>query len=546
MFINESVEENLRFLIFEVQKQLDRTAEYIREPQLELLDSILSRDDYIDNLKTNIQRKCFSSVSVQGNNSPARAETLKAIVVVAANLEKIADFCEKSIRQLTYIEHEDILKKYNFEALFEQVRAGIGLIEDVILNDEATKAITICRIENRIDELYGDMFRRILTDLSRGEKTQSLVTTLFIARYIERMGDSLLNIGEAAMSAFLGERIKIDQFDALEETLSEAELNPRMVDLSLKAMGETNSGCRIDLVSSFDEEQNATMVIFKEGRREKLQREKAGVDYWDAMMPGIAPTIYAHHQDGDMGAILFEYLNGMTFEQILLNGDTRDLKAALGHLTATLGADWRKTRQKTDKPVDFVQQIRNRLTDIYAVHPGFAAQCGVLGGITIPSYEDLLSMAETLEPELQAPFQVLVHGDFNIDNVIFDTKTKRIRFIDLHRASMKDYVQDVSVFLVSNYRLQIFDPPIRERINQTILTFKQFAADFANEVGDKTFERRLALGIARSFVTSTRFVLDETFAQDMLMRSRFLLEGLMGATGRRAAKYKLPEEVLIG
>jgi len=546
MFINESVEENLRFLIFEVQKQLERTAEYICEPKLELLDSILSRDDYIDNLKTNIQRKCFSSVSSLNNGGAARAESLKAIVIVAANLEKIADFCEKSIRQLTYIEHEDILKKYDFAELFEQVRYGVSLIEDVILNDEATMAITLCRVEHRIDELYGEMFKLILVDLSRGEKTQSLVTTLFIARYIERMGDSLLNIGEAAMSAFLGERIKIDQFDALEETLSEADFNPQITDLSLTAMGETNSGCRIDLVSSRNENSNATMVIFKEGRREKLQREKAGVDYWDAMMPGIAPAIYAHHQDGDTGAILFEYLNGSTFEKILLNGDAYELNTALTHLTETLRADWRKTQQKTAAPVDFVQQIRSRLGDIYAVHPEFTAQQGVLGGVVIPSFEDLLSMAEVMEKELHVPFQVLVHGDFNIDNVIFDPKTKRVRFIDLHRAAMKDYVQDVSVFLVSNFRLQIFDPPIRERINQTIRDFKGFASDFALEVGDKTFERRLALGIARSFVTSTRFVLDEAFAQDMLMRSRFLLEGLTANTGRRVVKYKLPEEVLIG
>jgi hypothetical protein len=139
-----------------------------------------------------------------------------------------------------------------------------------------------------------------------------------------------------------------------------------------------------------------------------------------------------------------------------------------------------------------------------------------------------------------------VHGDFNIDNVIFDSKTDRIRFIDLHRAAMKDYVQDVSVFLVSNYRLPVFETPLRRRIHQSITSFKTFAADFADEIGDKTFERRLALGVARSFVTSSRFVLDEDFSQDMILRARFLLESVVADNGRRRTKYRLPEEVLIG
>lgn len=546
MFINEGVEENLRFLVIEVQKQMDRTVNYIRDPNLELLDSILSRDDYIDNLKTAIQRKCFSSAAAGSNGDPARAESLKTVVTVAANLERIADFCEKIVRQLTYIEDEDVLRKYDFGPLFDDVIEGVAMVEDVVLGDDFNTAIQLCRIEHRIDEHYAEMFAEILADLGHGRRTQSLVTTLFIARYLERMGDSLLNIGEAAMSAFLGEQIKIGQYDVLDETLEAAHLKPMSGDVTLEAVGETKSGCRIDLVSAKNADDSAQMVIFKEGARKKLAREKAGVDYWDALMPGIAPAIYAHHQSGDSGALLFEYLDGATFEQILLKSSNREMDEALHHISSTLRTVWRKTLKKSDEPVAFVKQIRDRLDDIYSVHPGFAEQHGHVGDVTVPAFTDLLQRAEAVEQTLKPPPLVLVHGDFNVDNVIFDAKSKRVRLIDLHRAAMKDYIQDVSVFLVSNYRLPVFDAVVRRRINQTISSFKAFAADFADEIDDKTFERRLALGVARSFVTSTRFVLDEEFAQDMLLRSRFLLESVVADKGRRASKYRMPEEVLIG
>ena len=549
MFVNEGVEENLRFLVIEVQKQLDRTVDYIRDPNLALLDSILSRDDYIDNLKTAIQRKCFSNAAngVNGaNDDAARAESLKTVVVVASNLERIADFCEKIVRQLTYIEDEDVLKKYNFDELFAAVIEGVALIEDVVLRDNFKTALVLCRIEDRIDSLYAAMFSEILAELSLGRRTQSLVTALFIARYLERMGDALLNIGEAAMSSFLGEQIKIGQYDVLEATLEAAHLKTEFGDVALETVGETKSGCRIDRVSARNADDSSQMVIFKEGARKKLAREKAGVDYWDALMPGIAPAIYAHQQSGDNAALLFEHLEGATFEQILMTGSIRELDAALRQICITLRTVWRKTQQPCAENAGFVAQIRARLDDISSVHPDFAEKTSRINDVSAPAFLDLLDQAEAIENATRTPKQVLVHGDFNVDNVIFNPKTQRVRFIDLHRAAMKDYVQDVSVFLVSNYRLPVFEPLLRARIHQAISGFKAFAADFADEIGDKTFERRLALGVARSFITSTRFVLDEDFSEDMILRARFLLESVVADRGRRGSKYRLPEEVLLG
>jgi len=545
MYINDSVEENLRFLILEVQKQLERTSAYIREPTLELLDSVLSRDDYIDNLKTIIQRRCFSSVANLDKDETNTVDAFKAVNIVASNLERIADFCEKILRQLTYIEDEEILDRYTFDGLFEEVLKGVSLVPEAVLQGNATVAISLCRIEARIDEIYAEMFQNILLELKTGERIQSLITALFIARYLERMGDSLLNIGEAAISAFLGERIKIEQLDVLNDSLEAAELNPEISDLSLKTMGETKSGCKIDLVSGNLEGDGATMVIFKEGHRKKLELEKAGVDYWDALMPGIAPTIYAHRQAENSAALLFEYLSGQTFEQILLSGSKTELANALECLVETLSKVWLKTKRPMAVPSNFVEQIRGRLDDIYTVHPGFAETKAVLGHIDILSFEELLLRAADIEQNLAPPFSVLTHGDLNVDNIIFDPKKKRLRFIDLHRSSYNDYVQDISVFMVSNFRLQVFDAPIRRRIGRVIHNFHAHTSKFANGVKDQSFELRLGLGLARSFVTSTRFVLDEKRARDMLLRARYLLETITNMNPGQYRKFKVPEEVIL-
>jgi len=59
-------------------------------------------------------------------------------------------------------------------------------------------------------------------------------------------------------------------------------------------------------------------------------------------------------------------------------------------------------------------------------------------------------------------------------------------------------------------------------------------------MNDKTFNIRLALGLARSFVTSTRFILDKTLAQAMYIRSRYLIESVLKTPPNQISKYKLP------
>jgi hypothetical protein len=110
-----------------------------------------------------------------------------------------------------------------------------------------------------------------------------------------------------------------------------------------------------------------------------------------------------------------------------------------------------------------------------------------------------------------------------------------------------DYVQDISVFMVSIYRLQILDLQLRRRILSLARDFYRFASRYASKVGDEGFELRLGLGLARSFATSTRFILDKSLARAMFLRSRFLLEQIVAADPKKAAEYQVPiEEIFVG
>ena len=89
------------------------------------------------------------------------------------------------------------------------------------------------------------------------------------------------------------------------------------------------------------------------------------------------------------------------------------------------------------------------------------------------------------------------------------------------------------------------------QIRQNILCFAyqiyQYARRFAKNHQDLTFELRLALGLARSFATSTRFILDKSLARAMFYRSRYIIERVVAADLNQPEKFNLPvKEIFIG
>jgi Ser/Thr protein kinase RdoA (MazF antagonist) len=205
---------------------------------------------------------------------------------------------------------------------------------------------------------------------------------------------------------------------------------------------------------------------------------------------------------------------------------------------------WEQTPSEHALSTNMMRQALDRMSSILQVHPELMRPAMGINSVAIPSAGELIKGCMDLEARYPAPFSVFIHGDFNINNVIYNHLDQKVYFIDLHRSQHADYVQDVSVFLVSNFRLPAFDRESRERISETIASFYNFARNFAKAHGDESFDIRLGLGVARSFYTSTRFELNRTFAHAMYNRCLFLMERLTEHELKSPADFSFPLEIL--
>lgn len=541
MRLPKSISDNLRFLSAEVGAQVANLSFWFAEAAPSVAQRILERSDYANSLKSRILDNCRVQFA-NSKNDETDSITLRAVESIATELAQINELCLECLRQKQSI---DVEIPKEFKRSLNRVKWGIDLI-DAAVNDRDTQvALKIGDVETKLEKTYKKLMRRYIDELRKTNKTEGVLSALFMAQSIDQMGDAMLNISESIMSANLGKRITTNQYFALKASVNQLKIkNPER--LSIETVAETRSGSAISALIDPKQDNQSYVGIFKQGAKRKLKEERQGVERWHKVYPGLAPKILSHHKQGESAALLIEHLAGLTFEQILLHESDSLLRDALKGIANTLQSVWGETRTKGAIQANFMQQLAKRLPPVYEIHPEFARSATRVCELEICSFDQLVAAASDYEKKIEAPFSVYIHGDFNIDNIIYDPTESRINFIDLHRSRYMDYVQDVSVFMVSNYRLQILDSKTRRRIMQVSVDFYRFASRYARKVGDDSFELRLALGLARSFATSTRFILDKSLAEAMFLRARYLIERVLATSPKHISQFRLPlEEIFI-
>ena len=534
------LERNFHFLLTEVERQVEDAITLLSHPNPRGVEKVEANDDYVDNLKSVIENITFASIHGDKTLSELELAGLRAMNIVASNLERVADHAVNIARQTRYLSDVKTLKGFPYRPLVDEITNALKLCEGAVLGRDMAKALRICRSELNLDKLYKSEFDNILRKLRTGVNPADLLTTIFIFRYLERMGDALLNVGEAAIFAITGDKFKIHQFTALNDVLKASGQQNPISDVEFESIWGTRSGCRIGRVHDLAQDENGFReVIFKDGDTGKLKEEAENIARWESLVPGLPPRLAAFKEGAKSSSMLVEALSGETIQDIALSAGPEYLALALQNLCATTGDIWTRTRKQAPVKAGYMSQLRSRLDKVIKIHPGFACEARRIGEARFACLSELILAAEKKEAAIAAPYSVFIHGDFNINNIIYDKTKGRLHYIDLHRSADSDLVQDVSVFMISNFRLPIFDASRRKILNQIIRVFFEFAGQYARDNSDATFEARLCLGLARSFITSTRFELSERFAKLMYLRGTYLLEKFCSYDGAPEA-FKLP------
>lgn len=530
MPIDEGVNIDLQFLILEVKKQARASQSVIEKPTPAKINKIRNREDYVDNLKNTLENKSYFNIH-RHVGEERQMNYFKALITIASNLERCADFFEHIADQMTHVKDPENFREHDLRRYYLVINKALDLIYPAFTEHDLDIAQRICDYEQDLDDYYDESFAQIRSQLRQRRHVDDMLTLLNIIRYLERVGDSFLNIGEAILDIHVGEKMGIKQFRNLRKGLESLGIDIRSRHVEFKPIMNTRSGSRVaKIIANGDD---TTTVFYKEGARDKIDEEVKGLKLWHDKFPGTTPNVLYHDTSRKNHAtILLEYIDGVDLLEILIKRKGK-LDQALNLLTERQKLVWSTCRKDKPARIDYVNQLLKRKTDIQSVH-------GNLFDLD-KDLDELTDRAKKLERHMKAPFSTLIHGDFNVDNIIFSLPENKMFYVDVNRSGYGDYVQDVSVFLVSNFRIPIFSRDVRQRLNEANHRMFDAALDFAKQNKDETFEARVALGLFRSLITSTRFLFDKSFSTDMFDRATLILQELM-AHEDDLGKYRLTRE----
>jgi len=517
-----SLEENHNFLMLETISQFTDMVLFLETPSPDVMDRMKLRNEYIRNMKNTMENDCFKQLFLKPDLPGKDVQKVRALHRIALACRRMANHCLNMCDQYMHMADRSQLARFPWKDMAGTAEEALRAVPRSMNGIEEYVALSVCQAEQVLDRQYDAVIDLVAASSTGGpEAFRGNLIVVLIARYLEAVGDELLRIGEALLSAMVGERIQYHEYEAIRRGLGKLNGGSRQGEVRYHAFWGSRSGCVIGMVS-----HEGKRSIFKEGPVKKVRREMENMQAWKDAMPGLAPEVYSYTEDDGLGALLMEVVPGVPLDEILLGDDPGLLDTALGALVRTVRRTWNVTLEREPVQVASMSQVLDRLDKVRQVHPGLGAGPGGMDKAM-----ERIRQARELEMNLTAPVSVFVHGDFNLNNIFYDRERDAIHYVDLYRSRRADYAQDLAVHLVSYARIPVLEEAVRERMMECITRFHAFAADFAREHGDTGMPQRLTLALARALITSTRFELRGELAQAMFTRAYAMLDVVLAQAG---------------
>lgn len=192
-----------------VQEAVHNSIEAILGMNADLAQTVIDKDEKIDEYDILIEEKC---IVLQAEHQPFARDLrlLHSISILIKHLERIGDLAvniSKIVKKLS----EEKKKRLDKEIIGLMIEMGNlvkpelnGALESFRKKD-AKLASKLGKTDDAVDEIQKVIFRKLLTS-NKGKEDIKFVTNIaLISRYMERIGDQAVNIGERVLFFLTGD-----------------------------------------------------------------------------------------------------------------------------------------------------------------------------------------------------------------------------------------------------------------------------------------------------------------------------------------------------
>ena len=205
----------------EVLGALNNIETLLKNNDHELAQKIIKNDLIINDLGQSVENKVFN---ILASRQPMAIDLriVFSAVKISLYLERCGDMCKGISNRVLKGDLNEAQSPETISLLVNMcsmVHSNLRIVMEDYLKKECDNSVKVWKSDSEIDSLYSEILMDILNSIKTNpDATDALVPLLFIARYLERVGDQATNVAEETYFVVTGEDL-----EGLEKTEVENE-----------------------------------------------------------------------------------------------------------------------------------------------------------------------------------------------------------------------------------------------------------------------------------------------------------------------------------
>ena len=193
-----------------VQIAVHNSIEALMRMDPELAEKVIKEDERVNEHDISIEEKC---IVLQAEHQPVAVDLrfIHSISIIIKHLERIGDLAVnigKIVKRLSAKEEKNNIDKEVMDLLVEMgnlVKPELSRALEAFKNRDAKLAAKLGKSDDAVDEIQEMIFKKLFTT-NKGEEDIKFVTNIALAsRYLERIGDQSVNIGDRVLYFLTGD-----------------------------------------------------------------------------------------------------------------------------------------------------------------------------------------------------------------------------------------------------------------------------------------------------------------------------------------------------
>jgi phosphate transport system protein len=180
-----------------VEESIDNTMLALKTQDDILCRKIFKDDDKIDDLEQKIERFCLKLIAKQhplAKDLRLISTTLKIITDLERIADHSSDIAEITLRMIDEKYYKPLI---DVPKMAKYSKSMVNKAIDSYIRQDIPLAMEVCSTDDYVDDLFYKIILELVNFMKNDKKViEQSINFMFIAKYLERMGDHATNIAE--------------------------------------------------------------------------------------------------------------------------------------------------------------------------------------------------------------------------------------------------------------------------------------------------------------------------------------------------------------